>query len=101
MLIVDVGIEAVTRNRHDIEVLTILVEPLPSDLGAVVDNCARLQLELHLAVTEDLSDELWLEEGLAARNVELLHAGVCEEAKAMLGSLDGKDDTVLRCVKAK
>lgn len=90
-LLVRRGVERVARHGQDVQPLAVVAQPLFADLAAVADDAGALEVEVFLAVAEQGGEEVRVEEGFAAGDVELAHAGVFEQSQAAFGFVDGED----------
>lgn len=68
--------ERVAGYGQDIQVSAVLAEPPLADLAPVADDAHALEVQVVFAVPQELAKELWVQEGLAAGDVELAHAGI-------------------------
>lgn len=99
----DVGlcVERITRYGHDVEILTVCVQPFLGHLRAVVHDGTRLDMKLFFTELEDLPDIARLKKGFTAADVEFLHPRIDKHAKSTLGILKRENKLVRVGVEAK
>jgi hypothetical protein len=94
-------VKAIARNRHNVQIPAIRIEPLLSDFGTVIDDGTRFEVEFLLAILEQLSDVCRLEEGFSAADVKFFHACLGEHMETLLGLVERQNVEVLCGMEAK
>lgn len=92
----DIGgfVEAVARDGQDVEVGRVRADPALGDLGPVGDDADRFDLEILLAVVDHLAQHARVQERLAAREVDFLHARLRQPQKPGFGVVQGRNVAV-------
>lgn len=69
----------------------IVCHPFLGDLAAIGYDADALEMQLFLAVAQNIGEELGIQERFSAYDVELAHACIFKEFQALLCSFGGFD----------
>lgn len=79
-------VKGVAADSKDVERLAVLAEEVFAEKTAVGDDGNGLEAQFLLAEVHHLAQKFGVEEGLAASEVDLLHAGLGQQAKTLFGT---------------
>ena len=78
-------VERVTRNAQNVQILSVLVEPVLLDSTAVRYDRYAFEFKALFGVLDEFAEKLRVEERFSAREIQLLHAVFFEQSNSLFG----------------